>query len=829
MFLAPWFAVAGLVAAAGPIAIHLLNRRRYKVVHWAAMDFLREAMFRSKRILQIRDLILLALRTTCILLFGLALAQPIWSSGAGSDVNEPVHAVLLIDNSLSMGYQRLNGTALDEAKTEARTLIESLPVGSRFSVLPTCGLPSGVSSDAYYTKQDALEALDTIQPVDRETKPRETIDLALAAIGRVASPAAKRVMLFADQQVSNWPMQQLSEHLDKVPGGIKLVEIKSDPADVENAWVSDFRLRDGLTDLQTPATFLATVNYVGPTPRQNVVVTLTIDGQVVHSPSIDLEPGQRREIEFNPYQFDVPAEPGRPYYATAEVSLPADRLPGDDKRSLVVPVVATLPVVFVDQFGRDEDPRRNRYGETYHLRRLLAPVSNQALREKQLIKIDHLSMDEVEAARLEDARLTVVAGVPFPGDAGAQVLRQYVEQGGNLIIAAGGLFDPGAWSQDAWRDGKGVLPVPLDPVTTGRLPEESHNKVEYFQLDFNSIKDQEYFALEGESVDFLRDLYGSAYFFKAATAIASDEAKKQAVDATLAELQSRQHNVAEIDKKLAELGKSDVAGKLTPAERQQMLDLEQQRGRIEPNWLLWKNPQPEDEAKLPLEQRAELSKPTVIARFSNGLPFMIERRIGRGRVLLVTSGVFSSGDGAWNTMSYPSHTVVVYDRIMRSMLQATLPPRNVSTERQAVLPITAAERSARFLLSGPQAKDEPLSPEMIGVGQFGVRVHDCMTRGIYRVTALRGREGDVKLWEVPLAFNGPAEESQLVKPVDNDLRSKAGLATSLETEKALASGFQVTKIAVTEHWKWFMVAVLACLLGEIMFLAWPTAREDRAS
>ena len=57
------FALAGAIAAAGPLVIHLLNRRRYRVVHWAAMDFLREAMNRNRKILQLRDILLLVLRT----------------------------------------------------------------------------------------------------------------------------------------------------------------------------------------------------------------------------------------------------------------------------------------------------------------------------------------------------------------------------------------------------------------------------------------------------------------------------------------------------------------------------------------------------------------------------------------------------------------------------------------------------------------------------------------------------------------------------------------------------------------------------------------------
>ena len=64
------------VAIAGPTLIHLLNRRRYRTQPWAAMQFLRNAVKRNRRAVQIRDLILLALRTLAVLFFVLAMAQP---------------------------------------------------------------------------------------------------------------------------------------------------------------------------------------------------------------------------------------------------------------------------------------------------------------------------------------------------------------------------------------------------------------------------------------------------------------------------------------------------------------------------------------------------------------------------------------------------------------------------------------------------------------------------------------------------------------------------------------------------------------------------------
>src|SRR5882724_9016779 len=159
-FVAGSFALAGVIAAAAPLVIHLLNRRRYRVVDWAAMELLREALARNRRILHLRDLVLLALRTLCVLLFALALARPyLTSTGAANDPNQPVHAVLIIDNSLSMGYQRLDGTLLDEAKARLNEFIDRLPLGSRISVLPACGSSQPWSQDVYRTASDAREAL----------------------------------------------------------------------------------------------------------------------------------------------------------------------------------------------------------------------------------------------------------------------------------------------------------------------------------------------------------------------------------------------------------------------------------------------------------------------------------------------------------------------------------------------------------------------------------------------------------------------------------------------------------------------------------------------
>ena len=94
-------------------------------------------------------------------------------------------------------------------------------------------------------------------------------------------------------------------------------------------------------------------------------------------------------------------------------------------------MVAALPVVFVDQYGAEEDGKRNRYGETRHLRRLLAPVTERAAtRPGSWSNVRHVKIDQLDRDMLKDARLVVIAGVASPEGAVA-LLRDYVGRGAN--------------------------------------------------------------------------------------------------------------------------------------------------------------------------------------------------------------------------------------------------------------------------------------------------------------------------------------------------------------------------------------------------------------
>ena len=74
-FVNPLFAWLAF-AASIPLIIHLLNRRRYQQVHWAAMEFLLKALHKNRRRLRMESLILLLLRMLIVTILAFVLARP---------------------------------------------------------------------------------------------------------------------------------------------------------------------------------------------------------------------------------------------------------------------------------------------------------------------------------------------------------------------------------------------------------------------------------------------------------------------------------------------------------------------------------------------------------------------------------------------------------------------------------------------------------------------------------------------------------------------------------------------------------------------------------
>ena len=132
----------GLVAAALPLAIHLLHRGRAQPHPFSDFVFLRQLQQNRMRRLQLRQWLVLLLRTLIIVLIVCAFARPTYQAGGGwGSGDRPVAVHALLDLSYSTRYQRPSGSLFDQLQRQLGDLLAVLPPRDQVTVQPFAQRP----------------------------------------------------------------------------------------------------------------------------------------------------------------------------------------------------------------------------------------------------------------------------------------------------------------------------------------------------------------------------------------------------------------------------------------------------------------------------------------------------------------------------------------------------------------------------------------------------------------------------------------------------------------------------------------------------------------
>jgi len=212
-FWASTLAVAG-VAASVPIIIHLLNRRRFRIVRWAAMRFLLAAQRQNTRRMRLEQLILLALRVLLVLLVIGAMASVtpwaeamwnyLWPEGTGFArlPGGRTHKILVLDGSLSMAVKTAGGkSAFERARDLAVQVIKDSPPGDGFNVLLMKDMPTWVVAETAHDAGKVAREVALLRLPHGNAVVAQTLSMVAAKLAE--SPArfdAREVYFFTDLQ-----------------------------------------------------------------------------------------------------------------------------------------------------------------------------------------------------------------------------------------------------------------------------------------------------------------------------------------------------------------------------------------------------------------------------------------------------------------------------------------------------------------------------------------------------------------------------------------------------------------------------------------------------
>ncbi|MES2438902.1 MAG: BatA domain-containing protein [Verrucomicrobiota bacterium] len=188
----------GLLAAAVPIAIHLLNRRRHKTIQWAAMQFLLKATRESRGKKKLRHLIILTCRALAIAALVFAAARPVLSGLIGWGGGSIDTVVLLLDRSASMEIKPGDGLAPRRQIVieKVRDAMKSLGAARLVLIDSASGSPQEIPSPETLADLSSTSATDTA--ADFPTLLTRAAEFLEESSGR------SEIWLASDLQSSNW-------------------------------------------------------------------------------------------------------------------------------------------------------------------------------------------------------------------------------------------------------------------------------------------------------------------------------------------------------------------------------------------------------------------------------------------------------------------------------------------------------------------------------------------------------------------------------------------------------------------------------------------------
>ncbi len=477
------FVYAGLAFAALVACLHLIRVRRVRSIPWGAMDLLARAYARRRRTLRLRESALLGLRVLAVLLVSLAAARTtLRDSPVSLPQSRPVAAVVLVDNSLSMGWRGPAGTLLNLARREIVRYLSELPAGSRAAVVPLCG--PAQNRAAFVPAAEAVQVLEGLTIADRSSG-RAEIRNAFARVRALPGGLSAAASLWTDAQ--------LALHAEDIPSHwpSPVAVIRLGPPQADNAWIERLEFPDGAVEPGGEAPLVAEVRCTGR-PRQ-VQATLLVDGHAVAVQPVALAPDRPAAITFV-HRWDPRPAGASGRYTRVELRLPPDHLSADNRRLLLVPVVANATVVVVQERRPHENPSAGVSRGAAVLARLFTAPGGDAP-GPPLLRLQVVHPAELNRQMLEEAALVIVEGADLLPAQAAELL-EYVRQGGQLwYVAAADRADLPAALADAWRELlPGVPKAPAVPAWQGRREKAGTGRPA--ALDQQSL-DPALFALPG--------------------------------------------------------------------------------------------------------------------------------------------------------------------------------------------------------------------------------------------------------------------------------------------------------------------------------------------
>ena len=780
--------ILGAFAAVVPLAIHLFNRSRFKIVKWGATHLLESVLRKNRKQIQLEQWIILLIRCAIPVILALTLARMVvmnWNSflfflllplaallfliliafsrttgwlwgflslacllatllGAFGFVPEwglekklsapsgevPASTVILLDDSLSMN----TANGFSKAQSFISGFLQNMNPQSETAVIQLGGEPALVF-DKPTSDPGALGLrVDGLFAQGDQISLLSGLDQALSVVSN-GKNLKREIILLSDFRTPDWEEWKnatgdaFRERLNSTPNPPDLTWVDFGNSAQKNLSVEKIVLSAQTVGIGHPLRVRATLrNFSDESFEGNLLVRLLGDQNesALDEAMVSVGPKASTQVSFT-HRFK---EAG-PKVLHIELSEPDD-LPQDNRRSVAVGVIEQIGVLLVDGDPSKEWLR----GETDFIKLALTPFqenttaknrkSGAGLEMKDLIKASTIPADQFRNMDpTVGTSLIVLANLESLEGTMIEELPLFVENGGGVLICGGNRMNLSWYNQHWGLEGSNFLPLPMTG-SKGNLQNE---------FEFSKI--------------------ANTYFEHPALSLFNDPRN----------------------------------GSLSEARIKKWIELDESRARNDPGV-------------------------TVVARLENGDPLLVEKKWGKGVVMFLTTSI----DTDWNNLpARPSYLPFV-QQISTYLSEKVLPPKTVSAGFPLTHYLSEGKAEVKYHLMIPNGSKRKLIPRK-RKDRYVLEFTDTRLPGTYYLS----EESQVISKFVVLASRAESNLNKVEK--EQIMEASAGISEKLtlidgrdgKAWNTYQSIDQLRKFG-RETWKILLAVVLGLIVMEMVLL-----------
>ncbi len=329
-----------LFAALIPVILHLLHRKRLTLIPFSDLKWLaaltRQRMSRFK----IQEWFLLLLRTLILILLILIFARPSVKKSTGQfQTASPVHIVILLDHSYSMGVQWKDWTLFEKAKIKCNEILDQLPAGSQANIIVFEKDGHPLYPDLTGQLNLIKENLSSISLSQGRSNLPTAFSEALQILEKLKS-ANKEIYILSDFQEPLEEIIPLSKQCETL--NIRRYWIPINSPDIANLSIEKIDFADPIFESNKEMQLSALIKNQGSTKSKDVSAYLFIDQSKKGQQKINLDPGEQKTFSFH-YSLNKPG------FHNGFIELEDDDLELDNKRYFSINLPEKIELLLVSE------------------------------------------------------------------------------------------------------------------------------------------------------------------------------------------------------------------------------------------------------------------------------------------------------------------------------------------------------------------------------------------------------------------------------------------------------------------------------------------------